>query len=279
MARLSAKDKAAYQTRGFLILKDPAVRRIKNDLMRDLKPIALEIIRKTPPVSRHAAGLAKKPFGAIFDWSIRSEKDNAVTRVFYELFPTAFATIGLAGHPFFTRVSRQLGVRHPLPSTLPILRIDRPSEARYLTPAHQDYWYSMLSDRSVTYWFPLLPVTEAMGPLWVVPGSHRAGLLPIKRWTAENPYALKDDVNGSRYLPVFLKEDEVLVFSQYLIHKSGVNRSDRARITIQVRHNDLTDLRVPTTSFTAKHSRFTEQAQQAWLQRSGRAPSGGSRVG
>ncbi len=265
---VSAKQKQLYARQGYLILRSAQVKALKKSLKDELKAMALGILKNHPDGAAHAGRLKSKSFADIFNWCISNEKDNAITRTFYELFPTAFSMIGAVGDPYLVGVSRELGLVHPVPSTLPILRIDRPAESRYLTPVHQDFWYSMLSPNSLTYWFPLLPVTPEMGDLLVVPGSHKNGNLPIKEFTNENPYALRDDVDPKRFIPVNLKDDEVLVFSQYLIHQSGVNRSDKAHLTLQVRHNDLHTLKALTSSFTPKHSVFTARAQKEWLEKS-----------
>lgn len=270
MAALSSKMKQSYRKQGYLIIRGNEVRWIKDRLKNDLKVMALEIMKRSPAGVSLVSRLKNKSFQEIFDACIAHEKKNEISRSFYELFPVSFSVMELLGHPFFTGISRSLDLAYPIPSTMPILRIDRPRESRYLTPAHQDYWYSFLSFNSLTYWFPMFPITEKMGHLLVVPGSHVNGNLPIRQWSDENPFALRNEIELKKYVPVDLAENEVLVFSQYLIHRSGENRSDRARLTIQVRHNDLRTLDKLTTSFTPKHSVYTALAQKEWLDKSWR---------
>lgn len=270
MTGITARQKKAFGEQGYLILKSAFVGDLKKMLRRDLKETAMAILGRHAAGRRHAARLARLPFGEIFDWCVAHEKDNAISRVFYELFPQTPSVLTLASHPAFVQTSKKLGLAFPLPSTLPILRIDRPSETRYLEPSHQDYWYSMLSANAVTYWFPVLPVTEDMGDLLIFPRSHRRGLRPIRPWTdgSGTRYALRDEVEESSYVPLRLAENEIVVFSQFLVHKSGNNRGTRARLTLQVRHNDLATLRHLTSSYTPKHSVFTAQAQRDLLERS-----------
>lgn len=268
-ANLTQKEKEKFVDQGYLIIKNKRAREFKKFLIKDLKKMALLILENHPATKRFSHKFKSATFSAIFDWCIQNEKNNEITKVFYELFPTSFSMVGAVGGPLFVGISKDLGITYPLPSTLPILRIDRPKESRYQTPAHQDYWYSMLSDNALTYWFPLLPITESMGHLFVLPKSHRKGILPIRQWTNENPFMLRDEISIEKLIPVNLKEDEVLVFSQHLIHQSGVNYSKKARLTLQIRHNDLCTLKKLTTSFTAKHSVYTTQAQQDWLVKSG----------
>ena len=59
-----------------------------------------------------------------------------------------------------------------------------------------------------------------------------------------------------------LKYDEILVFSQYLLHKSGKNISNKTRVSIQVRFNDLKAMEKIATSFTTKPSVFLQNKQK-----------------
>lgn len=268
MDNITPGQKSQYLADGYLILKSDRVKKIKDALSADLYNMARRILKNHPDSGTYYDALNSNSFAELFDWCVSHEKSNAITRIFYELFSVNCSTVSLIADPYFLKASRDLGVSYPVPSTLPMLRIDRPNESRYLTPAHQDYWYSMLSANSLTYWFSIFPVTDAMGQLLVVPGSHVHGLLPIKKWTDENPFSLRDEISMDRYVPVCLQDDEVLVFSQFLVHQSGANRSGKARLTLQLRHNDLDTLKEQTTSYTPMHSKYTVNAQKNWLEES-----------
>lgn len=268
MGNITPGQKRQYLADGYLVLKSDQLKKLKDGLKCDLHSMALRIIKNHPDSGIYCDALKSNSFAELFDWCVSHEVNNAITRIFYELFSVNCSTLSLIADPFFLEASKDLGVSYPVPSTLPMLRIDRPNESRYLTPAHQDYWYSMLSANSLTYWFPIFPVTDAMGQLLVVPGSHVQGLLPIKKWTDDNPFSLRDEISMDKYVPVRLQDDEVLVFSQFLVHQSGANRSGTARLTLQLRHNDLDTLKEQTTSFTPMHSRYTVNAQKNWFEKS-----------
>ena len=262
--KLSSKDKQFFKKNGYLVIKSRPLLGLKLRLKKELLDIALKILRKDDLLGKRAASVSSLNFDRVFDWCVQNERNNSVTRAFYEIFPASLPVIGLIGDRLFVDYSKQLNLSHPLPSTLPILRIDRPKEMKYLTPAHQDFWYSMLSPNSLTFWFPLLPVTEGMGDLLVIPGSQRSGLIPVKGYTPENPFTSENDFLDSDFIPVRLKEDEMLVFSQYLVHKSGLNKGDRARLTIQIRYNDLETLKTLTSSFTPQYSRYVHNIHRRW---------------
>jgi hypothetical protein len=266
---LSKTDIEFFKNEGYLVVKSPAIAQMKRRLQVGLKEMAVEILQRHPFTTNNWQDLSKKELTDIIDWCIANESDNAVTRVFYELFQANPAVFGTCIDDFFIDLSKQLDLGYPIPSVPTVLRIDRPFETRYMEPAHQDYWYSMLCDNSVTYWFPLFSMTPDMGELRVAPKTHLKGALPIECWMEiPNRFTLKDPLPESSFIPVSVGDDELVVFSQFLVHRSGENRGRRARVSLQVRHNDVCALDNQTSSFTPKASAPTTQAQQELLARS-----------
>lgn len=100
------------------------------------------------------------------------------------------------------------------------------SEGRPGQAWHQDEYFIPTRDRSLTgVWIALDDATVENGCLWVLPGSHRAGILypareqddPQFDCTTEAfdfPYADADAV------PVELKAGSALIFNGYLLHRS-----------------------------------------------------------
>jgi ectoine hydroxylase-related dioxygenase (phytanoyl-CoA dioxygenase family) len=263
--KLTPTQKEEFLKQGYVVASSPYLLELKERVHTELRDICLGIISKFPDYSKHLATLEHQTFGQIFDWSIKNEKNSALSRAYYEVFPTAASVIGLVADENLLSLAREVSIGHPLASTLPALRIDRPKNNRWNTPAHQDVWYAMLSDNCATFWCPMLPVTNEMGPLWAIPGSHQLGVLPIKRFSNENPFTTLRDFPDLDFVPLLLKDDEILLFNQCLVHKSGENLSDRARLTLQMRYNDLSTLKQPTTSFTVHYSKYLLEAQKKLL--------------
>jgi phytanoyl-CoA hydroxylase len=95
---------------------------------------------------------------------------------------------------------------------------------------HQDEIYIPTRDRSlIGAWIALDDATVENGCLWVVPGSHRPGLLYAQRNTADRD---EFDGNGESFgfdesleIPVEVKTGSVVFFNGYLLHRSKRNRS------------------------------------------------------
>ena len=95
-------------------------------------------------------------------------------------------------------------------------------------PWHQDNGYARVEPgTNVTVWVALDDVDERNGCVWVVPGSHRNGLLPHAKPSAES-WHLTVPVEGQG-VPVRLRAGEAVAFSALTLHRSLLNRTDAAR--------------------------------------------------
>lgn len=102
--------------------------------------------------------------------------------------------------------------------------------------AHQDYYYIHNDPMTmIAAWTAMEElIDEENGCLWVMPGTHKLGLLPhgaVKNleehesWTQET-----EGVDTSKQIPVVMEKGDILFFSELLIHTSNKNRSlDRWR--------------------------------------------------
>jgi len=102
--------------------------------------------------------------------------------------------------------------------------------------AHQDYYYIKNDPMTmIAAWTAMEDsVDEENGCLYVMPGTHKLGLLPHgavknleehEHWTEET-----EGVDTSRQIPVIMEKGDILFFSELLIHSSNKNRSpDRWR--------------------------------------------------
>jgi hypothetical protein len=130
------------------------------------------------------------------------------------------------------------------------IRLDIPGEDEWRSTLHQEYHSQMSSLRGVVAWFGLVPVSHDMGPVRVLDGSHREGLLPVRCLDPMNSggnytqtFVLADEGDlVTRYAPVSIETEpgDVLFLDFMTIHESGYNRSPgRSRITGQVRYFDM----------------------------------------
>ncbi len=95
-------------------------------------------------------------------------------------------------------------------------------------PWHQDNGYvSILPANNVTIWVPLDDVDEYNGCVWVMPDSHKMGLLDHKSRSPDS-WHLSVPVQGDG-VPAILKAGHAVAFTGLTLHRSKLNHSDKAR--------------------------------------------------
>jgi ectoine hydroxylase-related dioxygenase (phytanoyl-CoA dioxygenase family) len=156
----------------------------------------------------------------------------------------------MLGHPGLRRcVSAVMPTRQMLLAyDICLMRIDRPSDDRRNFDWHFDYPYNMLSKSAVTAWVPLTDITEEMGALLLVPGTHDR-IWPVElrssmiggKGTGHKAFQLSDvdlDELERRSVPLVVKAGDIALLSGFILHRSGVNHSSRTRWVFNPRYGD-----------------------------------------
>ena len=141
----------------------------------------------------------------------------------------------LLNHPEIMKMVELVGIKFPVWLLAPMLRVDMPNDDKFNFPVHQDFPYNYGSYNCVTFWMPFQDVDETSGALWVVPGSHKLGVLPTENDLVKGYSPSKH----GEFIQVPMAFGKVLVFSQHLIHKSGSNHAGQVRFSLQIRYSDL----------------------------------------
>ncbi len=96
---------------------------------------------------------------------------------------------------------------------------------------HQDEDYIATRDRSlVGAWIAVDRATTENGCLWVMPGSHRAGILWEQQWHGDRRFDCASQSVGFPYtddqsIPVEVEAGSVVFFNGYLLHRSMPNQA------------------------------------------------------
>jgi hypothetical protein len=242
---------------GYVIIKAKAMPKIKNSVkMKLINKVSL-LLKKLK-----LKKIENKNFDEIMMdiYKIDQRKKVNILKSLYEIFPSEPIFYSLATCKDFLNISKNLGVKYPLIGTGTQIRFDRPNDKKFKTLKHQDFWYSFLSHNAITIWFNLTEVSDKDGALIIYVNSHKKGYLNFinkKKATFEIKNYLQ-----SKEKKIFLKKDEILVFSQFLVHKSGINSSNKPRVSIQLRYNDLFSLKNFTSSFKFSSSEFVLEKQK-----------------
>ncbi|MCC7193688.1 MAG: phytanoyl-CoA dioxygenase family protein [Phycisphaeraceae bacterium] len=94
---------------------------------------------------------------------------------------------------------------------------------------HQDSGYVVTDPvEYITCWTAIGPATLDNGCVWVIPGSHRLGLLPHERDEVTGEKIPKG-IDDSAAIPVEVPAGTVVIFSSLTLHRSGANTSREFR--------------------------------------------------
>jgi phytanoyl-CoA hydroxylase len=129
---------------------------------------------------------------------------------------------------------------------------------------HQDEDYIPTRDRSLTAaWIALDDATVENGCLWVIPGSHRPGILWAMKENDDPEFDCNDESYGFPYtdadgIPVEVDAGSVVFFNGYLLHRSLRNRAGSGYRRSLVNHymsaeSLLPWRRPPEDVFVAQH--------------------------
>ena len=150
-----------------------------------------------------------------------------------------------------------------LPS--PSLRTKLPDSVIASFPWHQDSHYFDQAEvgrvrkrtanlHMVSVWLPLVAATVDNGCCWMIPGSHRWGLLDAVRGADRNVRVCEDVETRGTPVPVPLQPGGAVFFSNLCVHASKLNTTRRCRWSIDFRY-------IPTPARAALDSRQRSQAE------------------
>ncbi|MEW7007015.1 phytanoyl-CoA dioxygenase family protein [Lentilitoribacter sp. EG35] len=130
------------------------------------------------------------------------------------------------------------------------IRIDNPSEDKFRSHWHQEFLYQPQSMDGIVFWTPLLPITDELGPVNILPRSHKNGLgiyeYSEKYKDKQGVYhiGLADEARTvSKYemIAPLTNPGDLLLMDFLTIHGSGLNRSERSRWSVQNRFFNFDD--------------------------------------
>jgi hypothetical protein len=146
----------------------------------------------------------------------------------------------LAQHPAIMNLMATLMSETVLAHPRNIARLMFPTKANAPTPPHQDHIHIQGTKAVYTCWLPLGDTPEALGGLQVMPGSHKAGILPVR--VAEGAGGREVVLDGLQ--EVWAHGDfaagDVLVFHSLTVHRSVPNHfPNRLRLSVDYRYQPV----------------------------------------
>lgn len=140
----------------------------------------------------------------------------------------------LATHPELLALVRVVLDAEPVLTAGDVCRLVSPGAVDLTTPPHQDGAY--LTTSLWTAWLPLHACPLDVGPLALLPGSHREGLRPHATHGPDGVIAAAAPADAD-WRTADLAEGDVLLFSALTLHRALPNVSaDRLRVSVDFRY-------------------------------------------
>ncbi len=215
-----------YEENGYLVVPDV----LSQEELAELRAEALRICK----------GEAGEVRG--FEPNVPGESDDDVLRRYLCIhFPHKISDVMLKylGTPGMTDVLTEIigpDVKC-MQSMLFIKSTGKPGQAW-----HQDEDFIPTRDRSLTGgWIAMDDATIENGCLWVIPGSHKPGLLWPLEVQEDVRFDCTDEAAGFPYtdddaIPVEVKAGSIVFFNGYLLHRSFPNRAQSGYRRVLVNH-------------------------------------------
>lgn len=144
-----------------------------------------------------------------------------------------FSAVG--DDPELLRVLGALFGEPPMTRRGDICRVVLPGAPHLTTPPHQDHWYTGGTPNLWTAWMPLVETPLELGPLAVLPGSHRAGLL-AHAGEGAGRQGVGVDV-GAPLAASAVSPGDAILFNCLTVHGALPNLTvDRLRLSVDFRY-------------------------------------------
>lgn len=196
-----------------------------------------ELRQETVAICRGERGELKRGYTHTAD-----ETDEEVTQKYLCIhFPHKVSTVmhNYLAHPVIVDTLTQIISPNVkcMQSMLFIKAAGKPGQAW-----HQDEDYIPTRDRSLTgAWMALDDATVENGCLWVIPGSHKHGVLWPQGQQNDPRFDCSEESYGFPYseadeIPVEVKAGGIVFFNGYLLHRSLENRAESGYRRVLVNH-------------------------------------------
>jgi hypothetical protein len=146
----------------------------------------------------------------------------------------------LAHQPPLLAVLRVLLGEEVLVHPRNIARVMFPQHNDFKTPPHQDFIHIQGTEATYTAWIPLGDCPRDLGGLEVLVGSHRAGVLPVRRAPGAGGVGVDAEAMGLEWASGDFACGDALLFHSLCVHRGGENRTtDRVRLSVDYRYQGV----------------------------------------
>jgi Phytanoyl-CoA dioxygenase (PhyH) len=146
----------------------------------------------------------------------------------------------LKHHPILIDLLERMLGGAILPHPRVLMRNIFPQHEEYSTKAHQDFPNVQGTTDVYTAWMPLIDCPLDVGPLQIASGSHLDGVYDFGIAGGAGGIEITDPLEG-RWVCGDFAAGDVLLFHSMTVHKGLPNRSDKLRMSMDVRYQQVSE--------------------------------------
>ncbi len=192
------------------------------------------------------------------------DPDPEFKRTYQEVFNLS-AFHELPHHPALRRAMKMLVGDHMLVHPKPIGRLIFPQCDRLTVHAHQDYRFMGGDPECFTAWIPLHDCPVEVGPLRVLEGSHRLGIVQHEDQNLHVPEISAADTMGGEWAGGRINAGDVLIFHSLTVHAAAPNLSKQLRISVDCRFQDYRRVLNPANlAFAGDSGKSWDKIYSGW---------------
>jgi ectoine hydroxylase-related dioxygenase (phytanoyl-CoA dioxygenase family) len=162
------------------------------------------------------------------------DPDPDFKRIYREVFNLE-SFHALPHHPALKGVMNMLVGEQVLVHPKPIGRLIFPNCENLTVHAHQDYRFMSGDPECFTVWIPLHDCPTDLGPLQILEGSHRFGIINHEDENLHVPEISAGALTEGNWANGQINAGDVLIFHSLTVHAASANRSHRLRVSMDCR--------------------------------------------
>jgi Phytanoyl-CoA dioxygenase (PhyH) len=171
----------------------------------------------------------------------------------------------LPHHPALLRVMKMLAGEQVLVHPKPIGRLIFPNCDSLTVHAHQDYRFMSGDPECFTTWIPLHDCPTELGPLQILEGSHRFGVIEHEDEKLHVPEIPAKALKDGDWVCGQINAGDVLIFHSLTVHAASANLSDRLRISMDCRfQNSERAINPANLAFAGESGKSWETMYGSW---------------
>ena len=231
-------DKKEYLSEGSIVVKNLLSKDVLSQVISDIHLIFKKKF-ETEGFKYETASEGEIKDQDLFDFFAKKQEAYIGCMKAIQNLPEIYK-IGIS--PKILSLLHQIGLEFPSFIQKPIVMLNSRKTStkvgNWKTPAHQD-WRSIQGSLNLAIvWIALRDVPKELGPVEIIPKSHNLGLLPSEDddWYM---HVNEDSIRNKQFTPIPVNAGDAIIFSGFMVHRGGVNKSEKIRYSLQFRYNDL----------------------------------------